>query len=256
MSLPFSDLTTFKGLVQTYEKEIGANQGDISGNPAKLKAFTADVNTAWDDYMNLALKASGKWQFDDSNHPDYPIIKTTLVSGQRSYTFVDDELGNIILDIFKVAILPSSTATLYQEIDPIDQQTEGEAEDIVAESTAGGVPCAYDKTANAIFLDPIPNYTVANGLKIHINREASYFVSTDTTKMPGCPGIHHKYFALKPALDYARRNTLATLPRLEREVLKLEGDETQGIVGSIERYFGRRSRDEKSIIQHKKINFV
>lgn len=243
MSIQFSDTTNYKGLVQIAEKEIGASRGHISGDSDRLKEFTADVNIAWDYYVYLALKASGTWQWDDSNQTDYPIVYANIVSGQQDYTFTTDGTGNLILDIFKVAILSSASATLYDEILPVDAQTNGGAT-LVADDTSTGTPYQYDKTANGIFLDPTPGYNATNGIKVYINREPSYFVSTDTTKKPGCPGIHHRYFALKYALDVARRNNLANYNRIREEVVSFEGDEEKGVVGSIERYFSRRSKDE------------
>ena len=244
----FNDTDNLEGLVQMYEQEIGADVGFISGNTTRLKQFTAGTRTAWNKYLELAFKASGRWQFDDQNHTDYPIITTNLVDGQRDYPFTLDEVGNLILDIYKVAILSSASDTLYEEIRPVDQQTDGEALDITQNTLNEGVPYQYDKTANGIFLDPIPSYNATNGLRVWINRTASYFVSTDTTKRPGCPALHHDYFYLKPALEYARRNGLANYNRLREEVVSYEGEEEKGIQGSIERYFSRRERDERNII--------
>lgn len=251
MSIQFSDASNYRGIIQMLEKELGFNRGDISGNSNKLKDFTADINFALDDFFALALTASGKWQLDDSNQTDYPIIKANLVSAQRDYIFTTDGTGNLILDIYKVAILPSATATLYEEIKPIDQQSESGAEDLVAEQTSGGVPYQYDKTANGIFLDPRPNYNATNGLKVYINREASYFVSTDTTKKPGVPGLFHAYFYFKPALEYARRNNLTNWQRLKERVEEFEGDEARRITGSIQKHFGKREKDVRQIMTPK-----
>ena len=249
--LAFSDTTNFRGILQIYEKEIGAERGFVSGDTNRLKEFTADVNLAWDDYVYLALKSSGAWQWDDSNHVDYPIIKTNLAASQQDYSFTTDEQENLILDIYKVMILPSATATEYDEIYPRDQQQIEAHEiddDIAKEVSTEGTPFHYDKTANGIFVDPIPSYSATNGLKVYINREPSYFVSTDTTKKPGCPGIHHRYFALKPALDYARRNQLTNYNLLREEVVSFEGDEEKGITGGIERYFSRREKDVRAVL--------
>lgn len=254
MSAQFSDTTNLKGLVQLYEKECGFNYGDVSGDATKLKQFTAEANMARDDFDAIALTASGKWNLDDSNHTDYPIIKTNLVAGQRDYPFTTDEQGNLILDIYKVLILPSATATEYEEIFPVDQQTETTG--IETEETAQGVPYRYDKTANGIFLDPIPSYSATLGLKLLINREASYFTSTDTTKKPGVPGLFHKYFYLKPAATYARRNGLANLNAIENELIKMEGNPLVGIVGSIAEYFGRRAKDERPRITGRRTNYI
>lgn len=233
MSLAFNDTTTYRGLVQMYEREIGANRGTVSGDTNLLKEFTADANLAMDDYLSMMIQVSGLWKGDDTNHTDYPEIYTNIVAGQRDYTFLTDENGNMILDIYKVYILDGG---YYKLLDPYDPDTESEASTFTNGAGATGVATKYDKTANAIRLDLIPTANVTNGLKVSINREGSYFTTSDTTKKPGFPGVHHKYFYLKPALDYARRNTLTSYPRIEGEVLKLERE--------IQEYFDRRAKDE------------
>ena len=88
MSLVFSQTASpYKGIIQQIELETGMNLGDISGNSEKLGIFTTQINLAWDDYVSLALQSSGKWQFDDSNQTDNPIIYADLVSSQRNYTW-------------------------------------------------------------------------------------------------------------------------------------------------------------------------
>lgn len=204
MSLQFSDTDQKKGIIQEFEAECGFNYGDVSGNTDLLKRVTVGVNLAQDDFWAIAIPASGKWQIDDSNHEDGPFIYTNLVSGQRNYSFTTDEQGNLILDFYKVFILPSASSTLYQEISRIDQQTD--STDINSESSTTGVPTRYDQTGNALYLDTPSSYNATRGLKIQINREASRFSYTDTVKKPGVPGIFHRYFVLRPAKDYARRN--------------------------------------------------
>lgn len=254
MSLPFSDTTNFKGIVQIAEDEAGVERGFISGNPNRLKKATAHANLGWDTYLPLAFKSSGTHQMDDTNHVDgsgnytFPIIKTALTQGRRDYFIGPDEQGNLVLDVHKVLIKPSATAAEYVEIYPVDQQTRNQAVSITSESTTQGVPAYYDKTAGTIILDVPPSYTVSDGLKVLVNREPSYFVYTDTTKKPGCPGSHHKYFALKMALAFAPKGSKLSAS-IEKEIAKYEGDEERGIVGSIERHFARRSRDERSIMK-------
>lgn len=240
MSLVFSDTSTYKGIVQGYEKEIGANRGDVSGDTTRLKELTADVNLALDDFWTVALPASGTWQLDDSNQTDYPIITTNLVANQRDYSFTTDQTGNLILEIFKVMVADSSGT--YKEIFPVDVQSQDETSGFYDGKNSTGNPIRYDKTANGIFLDPIPSYNYSGGLKVYINREPSYFTYTDTTKKPGVPGIFHKYFYLKPAMEYARRNNLANYASIAAEVLKMEGG--GNIDGTIPAYFSSRTRDE------------
>lgn len=240
MSIQFNDTTTYKGLVQFYEKEVGYNRGDVSGNTDLLKEFTASANVAFDDFLSIAFGPDGTWQLDDSNHTDYGIITTNLVSGQRDYTFTGDSGGNLILDVYRVLCKISSTGE-YKEIYPVDVSTP---DYLNSESTKSfidgnndtGIPSRYDKLANGILLDLIPSYDASAGLKIFINREPSYFVYTDTTKKPGVPGLLHKWFYIKPAFDYARINLPQnTITRLQLEVDKLEKQ--------IEKEFRRRQRD-------------
>ncbi len=248
MSIVFSDTSTYKGLIQLIEKEIGANLADISGSTTKLKETTADINLAMDDYLDLALKSSGTWQFDDSNQTDHPIITTALVDGQRDYAFTLDGSNNLILEVMRVFVKPSSTATTYIEIFPKDQQSETGTEGFTDGASTEGTPWCYDKTGNGIFLDPIPSYNVSAGLKVYISREPSYFAYTDTTKKAGVPGLHHRYFVLRAAEDYCRRNLkLSNYSTLRAERLEMEKE--------IEAYYGRRERDVRHIIRPKPINF-
>ena len=103
MSLQFNDTTNNLGLIQLIERNCKL-EGKISSNTNLLKNFTADVNVAFDKLLMILFSSSGKWQFDDSNHTDYPIITTNLVAGQRDYSFTTDEQGNIILDIYAPSI--------------------------------------------------------------------------------------------------------------------------------------------------------
>lgn len=233
MSIQFNDTTARKGLVQFYEKECGFDRDYIAGNTTRLKEFTADVNVAFDDFLNIGFSASGTWQLDDSNHTDYPIISTYLVSGQRDYTFTTDGSGNLILDIYKVLIKqPDGTKV---EITPVDVQSEKDNTGFTNGLNLTGTPTIYEKTGNGIFLDPIPSYNMAGGLELYINREASYFAYTDTTKKPGVPGTLHKWFYLKPAYEYARLKNPELYNKLSIEIALLEKK-----IGEV---FGGRERD-------------
>lgn len=257
--IQFNNTTNGDGLVQYFEQEIGANPGDVSGNTTKLKWFTSRVNRALDRYFAIAIQASGTWELDDSNHSssvgeDYNVIYSPMSSGQSDYSFFVDGGGNAILDIYKVLILPTDTATVYQEVYPVDE-TSPEGLSIVNESNITGVPTKYSKRGNAIQFDKIPDYTVARGIKILINRESSYYEYTDTTKTPGYP-YHQEYFYLKPAYDDARINSKSTLNYLANEVLKLEGDNLTGKVGLISKAYGNRQKDIVQNISGECINSI
>jgi hypothetical protein len=244
VSLQYNDTSTLRGIIQIYEKELGFAEGRVSDSTTAMQEVTADINLALDDFVEMAIKSDGTWQWDDSNQTDYPIMTTNLVDGQRDYAFTTDGSGNLVLEVLRVFVANSSG--LYGEIYPVDAASDEDTWSFSDGQNSEGQPCRYDKTANGILLDPIPSYNYTNGLKLYVNREASYFTTSDTTKKPGVPGIFHKYFPLRAAQDFARRNSLAVLPRLEAEVARMEAN--------IKGYYGRRARDERHIITTARIN--
>jgi hypothetical protein len=241
MSLVFSDTTTKRGIVETIDRRLGT---DSISYPLLDK--TGDINLALDDFLALALTASGRWQLDDSNHTKDPIIFTNLVKSQRDYHFTTDEQSNLILDFYRVMVADENG--VFYDLDPVDQQSKGiETIAMVDGKETEGKPNKYDKTGNGIFIDPVPDYDYANGIKIFINREGSYFVSTDTTKKPGVPGIFHEYFVLRPSYQYAANHGLSSAKALQTEMLLME----QKIVD----HFGKRAKDEKSVIKGRITSF-
>lgn len=207
---------------------------------------TADINLALDKAFELIFRSSGTWQFDDSNHEKYPFITTTLTQGQRDYPFTTDEQGNIILDIYKVMV--KNADGYYQEIFPVDQQGDDDTGSFYDGRDVEGTPYRYDKTGNGIFLDPIPDATVAAGIKIFINREASYFTTSDTTKKPGFAGLFHEYLALRPSYQYAYRNGLSNKNDLKNEMMEMES--------SMKKHYRNRAKDETLRITTPTINSI
>lgn len=253
MSLTVSNTTTKRGLVQFYEKEIGATYGDISGNADKLAEFVARVNVALDNYLLIWAKNAGTQEADDLNQTDIKVTTINIVSGTRDYAVTADANSNKIIEIFKALILPSSSATTYQEINPIDE-LDTDKSDIYL-NTVQGVPRQYGKSGKYVSLDPVPSYSATNGLKLVIGREGSYITTSDTTKVIGVP-VYHEYFYLKPAYEYARINNLAILPSLEKAVLELEGSERLGITGKIAEFFSGREKDIRKVMTPKYTNFI
>ena len=246
MSLVYSNTSTKRGIIQEIEKELGFDYGYITGNTDLHYEINSLVNLAHDDLLDIGFKSGGTWQLDDSNHTDdFPFIFANLVSGQRDYAFTTDENGNLILDIMRVMVADSSG--VFREIYPVDQQTPNSfrvnTDSLIDGRNQTGTPIRYEKTGNSILLDLIPNYNYTRGLKVFINREGSYFTIADTTRKPGIPGTLHRWYVIKPSMDYARRNSLASYNRLAEEVLRYEGNEDLGIVGKIARTFGRREKD-------------
>lgn len=237
MSLVFSDTANKKGIIQLIENTLGFDDGTISGDATKLAQFTADINLALDHVLSIIFQVGGTWQFDDTNHTDWPIITTNLVSGQRDYAFTVDGSSNVILEIYKVMIADENG--LFREIYPVDQQTNSPSNYWDGLNTTGQ-PNTYDKTGNGIFLDPPSNYDEPNGLKVYINREASYFTSADTSKKPGFAGLFHEYLVLRPAYQYAVRKTLSNVNELKLQMLQMED--------GVRDYYKGREKDKSKVL--------
>lgn len=254
MSLKFNSTTTPYGLVQLYELEIGANIGDVSGDSTELAKFVARANIAKQNYLYLWATAAGRWEADDQGHTGWPIETANIVSGTRDYVFNTDGSGNKIYDIAKVLILPSATATEYIEIPSVDELKDGASQILVNSTT--GTPYQYGLISNGIFLDPIPSYSVSNGIKIIVNREGQQFTtSSDSTTTTGLPA-YEEYLYLKPAYEEACVKGFNNLASLEKKVIDLEGSERLGVTGKIKEFFSRRNQDERRIMKPKKIQYI
>jgi len=236
MSIPFSSTANKNGIIQLIERNLDFPDGTITGSSLLMAQFTGDVNLAMDRALSLIFQTVGTWQFDDSNHTGYPIITGDIVSGQRDYSFVTDDAGNLILDIYKVMVKPGATGA-YKELTPRDQQNEANTLLFTDGTNTQGIPTAYDKTANGIFFDYVPNYNSDEGIQIYINREGSYFTVSDTTKKAGFSGLFHEYLALRPSYQYAQRKGLQTAERLKRDMLEMES--------AIISHYSDRQRDVK-----------
>lgn len=233
MSLAFSDTSTELGLVQEMDSICNSN---TTNHPLKTKARR--LNYALDAYNALALKFGNFAQFDDKNFTNLPISTFDIVSGQRSYKITVDQNSNEILKVWKVFIKKSSAGD-FIELDYVDESDESAVQMLLNNSSqATGIPTKYNWFANSVFFDPVFNYNSTGGGKIIYQRTSSYFVSTDTTKTPGIPGIHHMYLARKASLPYLiekgrdNKNDIAEL---------IKEDEKD-----IENYFLGRSKDRHS----------
>ncbi len=253
MSIAFNDTTNDSGLIQGIEQELGFPVTYISGNAARLKQWTASINRCLDKVFNLIFDTAYGWQPDDTNQDHYPIQFFDLASGQREYSFIADEDGNLITEILKLAVKDASG--IFREIPAVDQQARDVGVNRTTNSASGslrsyyggnlssfidgrnttGVPTRYDKTATGIFLDPIPNYNSSGGAKIFLQRESTYFTTSDTTKKPGFSPQHHEYCVLEPCYRYARAHNLKNRNVFKADTLELEN--------AITTHYGRRDRD-------------
>lgn len=151
-------------------------------------------------------KASGTWEFDDSNQTDLPIATTTLVANQQDYS-----LPTTVLKLLRVEVKDSSGN--YRQIFQIDQsELQGIA--LTEYEETAGLPIQYDIIGNSLFLYPAPSassVTLAAGLKIYIAREETEFstpasYTTADTTQPGFDENFHDILCLGSAYDWCSVN--------------------------------------------------
>jgi len=231
MSIVASESTNKTGLVEMLDQALGTNNDSFP-----LAQKIAKINLALDEALAIIFKVSKSgWQFDDSNHSSDPVLTANLVSGTRAYDFSQDAGGNLVLDVYRVMI--SGSDGVFRVIDPVSQRTDPkeDIDDFIDDQNTAGTPTKYDKYGMKISLDPIPNYNYTNGLKLFINRQASYFTVDSTSQVAGIDGLCHDFLYLKPAYEWARDHGLHNTKRLFRDL--------QLATIKLEKRYGAREKD-------------
>lgn len=189
-----------------------------------LVDITRRFNDALDWYVHLASKSGKRWPFDDLNQSTAPILTQNLTSGTNSYRI--SSFSGSLLYISRLEVLDSAgnkynlTPDEYVEADFVNTYSTGSV----------GIPERYTKYGDFIYLAPTPNYNSTNGLRAYVVRQSLYMASTDTTKIPGVPVIHHMALCRKAALPFLVENNLPhasaigqLLQKDERDILEYHG---------------------------------
>lgn len=193
-----------------------------------INDITREVNNALDEYFVLAMNANNKnWEIDDITYTDYAVAGTNLVSGQNDYLMPTGlvEIQRVFIRDVNGNLLP---------LTPVDQSEYSNALDQIFETS--GQPIVYEKKADGIFVYPSPDYNYTNGLQIEYQRVANYFLTTDTTKKPGIPDIHHDYLTLNPVSNY----NIKEGKDIKNDFYKIKQDKED----SIKRYWSKRGKDK------------
>jgi hypothetical protein len=157
-----------------------------------------EINNALDRVVSLILHSDGRWAYDDSNNTDLPITTTDLVQNQQDYS-----LSVAHLEIARAEVQDSNGNWL--KLEPLDL-TDVFNQSLTDFLKTASLPVYYDKIGTSVFLYPKPNYAQTASLKLWIDRGPNYFVSSDTTKVPGFNALYHELCALWPAYNFALAN--------------------------------------------------
>ena len=179
-----------------------------------LQEMTRAANKTLRKVWSWIFSAYGGWLYDDANNTsDFPIAVTNLNASQGDY---DLPVGS--LDIRGVEILPQN-GTVYQRLYPLNE--EELIEKGISEAslyTSNGVPMYYRPMGSSIKIYPSSSYSITNGLRLTFDRGSMVYASTDTTKQAGFTSEFHEVVAVGMAIEYARRNALASYDFLQGDM--------------------------------------
>jgi len=246
--MEFSNTTTKIGMVQTAEFITGLGDGVISGNATYLKQFTGLFNNAYSRVASIILRVDGRMQWDDPNHTNAPVADANLVSGQKKYEIFEALPAALQdwLQVEKVDILSEDDLGLH--LSPLDLQEIGDRG--IAESEfrdVDGTPEFFDFDGSELKLYPAPNYAKTDGLTIFFKRSPSYFVSTDTTKVPGFATLFHELLPLWASYWWGVSKGLGNINTIRGEIAILEKD--------LKSFYTRRPKFERLILTPEEDNY-
>jgi hypothetical protein len=241
--IAFSDTTNKNGLVETLARLTGTPTASTSSYPIAQK--TLDINSALANFTNIAMRSSGKWQFDDTNQSGLPTFSINIVSGTASYAFTTDSSSpaNQILEIQKLRI-KDVNGRWTDEIKQIDKNNT----DISQFQDVTGTPEYYDLVGNNIVFYPTPNYNSTSGIELTISRTPSYFLASDTTKKAGIPDMFDDYLYLRPAYLYC--------VSIGHKKARDYGIEVRNMEDAIKKYYSARNKTSNMVITTEPINSI
>jgi len=209
--------------------------GKASLGKYPLVDITRRFNFALDQYHDLAFKANGKWSFDDINHSNPPIDTQNLVSGTNKYKISSfTEKLFIALKIEVLASNGNATPLILESFSDLDRQ--GLSFNDAYSTSITGTPTHMMKLGDFIYLRPTPSYNLTGALKAYFDRPASYMTTSDTTKVPGVPSIHHEYLCQVAAQPYLDENNMGNRVSNMNNILSWES--------KISRHFAMREKPQ------------
>lgn len=204
--MQFSDTSTGQGLIQDCEFLTGLDRGTISGTTQLLEDFTRMMNIHYHRVVTMVLKSHDGWDFDDSNHLDFPILTTPLTLN-RDYQIPVSEK---VLKIKRLDV--SWDGQVAYEATPFDINESGlgyifDLNEDQIDGRFNKTEPAYDTLYGSIMLFPRADQVdidAGGKLQITWSREIDEFTTADTTQEPGFDEPFHRMLSLGASFDYAK----------------------------------------------------
>jgi len=243
MAIQFSDTSNKTGLIETLARFTGTQTSTTSSYTLAEK--TLDINNAYVNFINLASKAAGKQQIDDTNNTTLPLLLSNIVNGTANYSFKVDEASptNQILELQKLRIKDANG----KWTDFLTQIDKNEV-DISQFQDITGTPEYYDLIGDNVVFYPTPNYDSSDGIEFTVTRTPVYFLTSDTTKKPGIPDMFHMYLVIRPAYYYCLLRGLPQATQYGNDMLKMEQE--------IKHHYSNRNKTNLDTMTPEQINSI
>ena len=193
--------------------------------------MVTDLNAELTSLQINILRDRGALEFDDLNYADVPIATFNTTAGQQGYKLVEDEDGNEILTIHKVALKIGDNLT------DVPRQTVAEGNQDVMKQTSQSVPQKYYEVGNSIYFSPIPDGSYE--ATVWLDRAMDFLLTSDTTKEPGLPTAYHNLLCYKTALNYHKLDDRAYQKYMQRVQMEEE---------RLQQYEENRRVDEQTVM--------
>lgn len=215
---------------------LGIDRTDTTELP--LADFIRSANEWYRTTNQWIWNSVGEWEYDDTNHTDFPRSTTNIVADQNDYS-----IPTTAQKIERVEYKDSNDNwTRLKQIDKASYKIS--LDDLSSESSD---PRYYDPQGFSVFLYPTPSTSASNGLKIYYSRDISKFTTSDTTKEPGFVEDFHRIISIGAALDFSIVTQNGKQARLEKLLAEYED--------RLKKFYGSRNKDLKIKFGKNKINY-
>ena len=224
----FSNSADKTGIVEDIDFLVNT---DSTSYPIAQK--TRNINRRYDEVVSMILQADGRWKWDDTNNTSQPTTSINMTSETTAVAIPD----TTYLTINRVEV--KDVNGNFYKLTPFNER------EIVNQAMTEflktpGRPLYYEKVGGYLNLYPKPssaNVTLTSGLKIYFQRDASYFLTTDTTKVPGFAAPFHRILSFGGALDFAISKGMAGKINILVPII-------QTMEKGLMEFYSSRSRDE------------
>ncbi len=202
------------------------------------------MNAAYEKTVGKIMCQDGNWEFDDTNYTSFPRATTTLVVGQKDYTFDVSHLA-----IESVQVMDENGDYYY--LSPISKDDYSIPLDEYY--STNGRPEVYDKDGGSVLIYPGPaagNVTLALGLLVHFRRTADIFTSAQVTtgaKIPGFASPFHMIICYEAAIPFCMS--------YKKDRIALYEKKSMDLMAECLAFYARRERDVRNVMSNQNISF-